>query len=414
MALNVVEPIETKLGLLADAVGKVEVETVRVEASTGRILGQDILNFRDSPASDVSAMDGYAFSWQDIVSSEGSGDELRLAVRRVAAAGAPLLRMERGEAIRIFTGGVVPEGAGVVIPREVCRELQDEVAVQFPVKGLKEGWNIRRRGENATLGSVALHRGVLIDGPKLASIVSSVAENRVEVYRKVRVRILNTGDELLRVGEPIEPWQIRDSNGPFLEGMLSRCGWVQWDRRIVRDDRSEVHAAVEQAMREVDAVLITGGVSMGDTDHVPGAVSSSGGKIIFHRLPIRPGAPILGATSERGQLVMGLPGNPMSVAVTFRRFAWPLLRRLGGFDLGNGWGAGAAAIRGILNEGDEKTLHLHWYRLVQVKGDGCLELVGHQGSGDVIAMGRSDGFIEVPAGQATAGEFRYFAWDSVA
>ena len=414
MALNVVDPIESKLGLLAEAIGRVEVETVGVGASAGRILAQEILNFRDSPALDVSAMDGYAFCWDDIVESESSGGPLRLEVRRVAAAGASLLRMERGEAIRIFTGGVVPEGASVVIPREVCQEGPDEVQISFPVKGLKEGWNIRRRGENARLGSVALQRGVLIDGPRLSSIVSTIAQGSVEVYRKVRVRVLNTGNELLNVGEPIEPWQIRDSNGPFLEGMLSRCGWVQWDRRTVRDDRSEVHEAVAQAMREVDAVLITGGVSMGDTDHVPGAVSASGGKILFHRLPIRPGAPILGATSQRGQLVMGLPGNPMSVAVTFRRFAWPLLRRLGGFALGGEWERGSAGVRGTLKVGDGKSLHLHWYRLVQLDSEGYLELVGHQGSGDVVALGRSVGFIEVPAGQATEGAFRYFGWDSVA
>lgn len=414
MVLNVVEPIESKLGLLANAIRTVDVETIGIETLAGRILGQDILNFRDSPALDVSAMDGYAFCWDDIVESESSGGQLRLAVKRVAAAGGSLLRMERGEAIRIFTGGVVPVGAGVVIPREVCQEMPEEVSVQFPVKGLKEGWNIRRRGENSKLGGVALRRGVLIDGPRLASIVSTIAHGRVEVYRKVRVRVLNTGDELLGVGEPIEPWQIRDSNGPFLEGMLSRCGWIQWDRRRVRDDREEVCEAVAQAMREVDAVLITGGVSMGDTDHVPGAVSLSGGEIIFHRLPIRPGAPILGATSQRGQLVMGLPGNPMSVAVTFRRFAWPLLRRLGGLDLGDGWEKGAGGIRGSLQVGDGKSLHLHWYRLVQINGEGYLELVGHQGSGDVIALGRSDGFIEVPAGQATEGDFRYFGWDSVA
>jgi len=113
-------------------------------------------------------------------------------------------------------------------------------------------------------------------------------------------------------------------------------------------------------------------------------------------------------------LVMGLPGNPMSVAVTFRRFAWPLLRRLGGLDLGDGWEKGAGGIRGSLQVGDGKSLHLHWYRLVQINGEGYLELVGHQGSGDVIALGRSDGFIEVPAGQATEGDFRYFGWDSVA
>jgi molybdopterin molybdotransferase len=103
---------------------------------------------------------------------------------------------------------------------------------------------------------------------------------------------------------------------------------------------------------------------------------------------------------------MGLPGNPMSVAVTFRRFAWPLLRRLGGFALGGEWERGSAGVRGTLKVGDGKSLHLHWYRLVQLDSEGYLELVGHQGSGDVVALGRSVGFIEVPAGQATEGAFR--------
>jgi molybdopterin molybdotransferase len=404
MSLPIVDQIQNKFGLLHAALKPVGIESIDIAQCTGRVLAQDVVNFRDSPAMDLSAMDGYAFRWDDLL-TEG---EAEYPVNGVAPAGSSPLRLSSRESIRIFTGGVVPENADVVIPREQCLESGQRVAIKFPVAGLKRGWNIRRQGENCRIGSLSLGPQQFIDAPRLSSIVSMHGDVNLTVYKKVRVTVLNTGDELLGVGEPIEPWKIRDSNGPFLEAMLSRCPWIQWVRKTVRDNALDVQHALREAVDDSDAVLLTGGVSMGDTDHVPEAVTQCGGQIVFHRLPIRPGAPILGATTSRGQLIMGLPGNPVSVAVTFRRFAWQLLRRIGGADL-----RGAGAIRVPFLDTDPKTLHLQWFRLVKLDSEGGLVFVGNQGSGDVAALGLSDGFIEVPAGEPSNGNLLFYAWNSV-
>ncbi len=144
---------------------------------------------------------------------------------------------------------------------------------------------------------------------------------------------------------------------------------------------------------------------MGDYDFVPEAILQSGGKIIFHRLPIRPGRPILGATGPNGQLVIGLPGNPVSVAVTAKKFAMPLLQKIGGFSKE----APSLFSLKILNP-DSQLLDLIWYRLVKLVGEGNAELLDSRGSGDLVSLSMSDGFVEVPAGQSGAGPWKYFSW----
>jgi molybdenum cofactor synthesis domain-containing protein len=238
----------------------------------------------------------------------------------------------------------------------------------------------------------------------MSSLVSMSRESQIEVYRKVRVTIINTGDELLQMDAPIEPWQIRDSNGPLLESMLGACPWIEWTRTSAKDDLGEIESKLAEALQVSDAVIFTGGVSMGDTDHVPAAVKGSGAEVLFHRLAIRPGAPILGAASHAGQLILGLPGNPVSVAVTFRRFGMPLLERLGG----RTWGQ--RHLKAELANGDDKTLNLVWYRLVHFQSDGRVLLLPNQGSGDIRSLGLSDGFVEIPPETHSKGTFRYFDW----
>lgn len=406
MKLNVIDDVESKVQILEARLRVVDKQSLEISQSTGRVLAQAIENFRDSPPLDVSAMDGYAFRWEDLngLASEENLGKLSLPVLAVATAGSKPLAMTSGVAVRIFTGGVVPEGAQVVIPRERCIEQADRVAVNMPVQEIKLGWNIRRQGENARQGDIGLQPGCLIDGPRMSSLVSMNRASHVDVYRKLRVTIINTGDELMNVADPIEPWQIRDSNGPLLESMLQCCPWVQWSRVSAKDDLEEIQSELQKALAQSDAVILTGGVSMGDTDHVPAAVRNSQAEVLFHRLAIRPGAPILGAATPHGQLVLGLPGNPVSVAVTFRRFGLRLLRRMAGFLNGTRF------MKLEVSGGDDKTLHLVWYRLVQLQDDGTVRLLPNQGSGDIRALGDSSGFIEVPPERVSKGQFPYFDW----
>jgi len=413
MQLNILDELQTKHLLLGARLRVVEPERIEVSQATGRILARPILNFRDSPALDISAMDGYAFRYSELENrllrpdsdqAQAGGDCFE--VTGVAAAGARRLVLSPDTAIRIFTGGVVPQGADVVIPRERCREESDRVWVTIPLDQIPLGWNIRRQGENAKQDEVGLQAGCCIDGPRMSSIVSMNREAQIDVSRKVRVTIINTGDELMGMDSPIEAWQIRDSNGPLLESMLRACPWIEWNRVSARDDLSEIQTRLKEALDVSDAVLLTGGVSMGDTDHVPAAVRHCRAEVIFHRLAIRPGAPVLGAVGSEGQLIMGLPGNPVSVAVTFRRLGLELLDRMARRVSGRRkWKIQVAG-------SDSKTLGLVWYRLVQIQADGTALLLSNQGSGDIRSLGLSDGFIEVPPGSLSQGMFPFYDWNT--
>jgi len=406
MQLSVLDDIQAKLASLASHLRCVGTEQLHVDQSSGRILAQDVLNFRDSPPMDVSAMDGYAFRLSDLQSlaAESGSDDLEIDVTHVAIAGAQPLGLSVGKAIRIFTGAVVPQGADVVIPRERCKERSHSVVIEMPIDQIKLGWNIRKQGENARQGDLALPAGYLIDGPRISSLVSMSHQPQIEAYRKVQVTVINTGDELLSISDPIQPWQIRDSNGPLLESMLESCPWIQWTRTSVRDDLEGIRHAIAQALSVSDAIILTGGVSMGDTDHVPAAVRQCGAEIRFHRMAIRPGAPILGATTTTGQLILGLPGNPVSVAVTFKRFGLPFLEQVAGRIRSR------KPLKVELANPDRKTLHLVWYRLVEIQSDGRAVLIPNQGSGDIRSLGLCDGFIEIPAHSASEGLFPFYDW----
>jgi molybdopterin molybdotransferase len=413
MQLNILDELQTKHLLLESRLRVVEHERIEVSQATGRILARPILNFRDSPALDISAMDGYAFRYAELEnrlprpnSDQAQAEGDCFEVTGVAAAGARRLVLSPDTAIRIFTGGVVPQGADVVIPRERCREESDRVWVTIPLDQIPLGWNIRRQGENAKQDEVGLLAGCCIDGPRMSSIVSMNREPQIDVSRKVRVTIINTGDELMGMDSPIEAWQIRDSNGPLLESMLRACPWIEWNRVTARDDLSEIQTRLKEALDVSDAVFLTGGVSMGDTDHVPAAVRHCGAEVIFHRLAIRPGAPVLGAVGSEGQLIMGLPGNPVSVAVTFRRLGLELLDRMARRVSGRRkWKIQVAG-------SDSKTLGLVWYRLVQIQADGTALLLANQGSGDIRSLGLSDGFIEVPPGSLSQGMLAFYDWNT--
>ena len=205
-------------------------------------------------------------------------------------------------------------------------------------------------------------------------------------------------------GVPIQPWQIRDSNGPFLLTSLHRTGWAEPHVLRVPDSLGKIEDAIARAMEDFDAVLLTGGVSMGDSDHVPEAIRRTGAEVLFHKLPIRPGKPILGAVSQDGKPILGLPGNPVSVAVTFRRFAYPILKKAaGGLD-------SLDAIRVSIPESDHKTLPLLWFRLVIKDQLGRLMIESSKGSGDIASLAKSVGFIEVPPGEPSHGERLFYPW----
>jgi molybdopterin molybdotransferase len=387
---------EEMLRRMAQRLEVVATEQVALQDAGGRVLAEAVRSDRDSPACDVSAMDGYAVRLADL-----RRGEVRVAGEVLIGQAPPGL--PEGAALRIMTGGPVPAGAEVVIKREAVEEHPHRIVLRAGSEPPVPGQSIRRRGENLAAGEVVLEPGVVLTPPRIGAL-ATFGFPWVRAYRRVRVGIITTGNELLEPDATAQPWQIRDSNGPALSAMFGACPWMEIvDQMRTQDRPEELRRALDALLERVDAVLLTGGVSMGDYDYVPSVVREAGAEVVFHKLPIRPGRPMLGAIGPRGQAVFGLPGNPVSVLVTARRFAMiGLKRRSGVVDAGT-----PRQLR--IDRSDGHALGLWWYRLVK---DG--ELMPTRGSGDIVSAARSEGFVEIPPDTDAAGSWPYFSWNITA
>ncbi len=389
-------PVETVLRL-ADQLAPVACETIDLALSAGRVLGREIEADRDHPAIDVSAMDGYALRMADLRLG-------MLPLRSAARIGQPPVAQPVAAAVPIVTGAPVPLGAEVVLRREDVVEQSD--AILLPPNLVAEaGQNIRRKGENTRAGSVILHPGVEISSA-IVGACAAFGLSQVVVFRRIRVCVIVTGDELLDIASRPHPWQLRDSNGPAIVSMLAGLPWVQClGISRVGDDLRATVVALEKAVAEADVVLLTGGVSMGDRDFAQTAVSTIGAKTIFHGLPIRPGKPMLGAIAPGGQPILGLPGNPVSVLVTARRFALIVLRRLAGFAI-----AELPSSFVSVDQPDTSNPKLWLYRPVQLTGAGRATVLATKGSGDSVSAAQSDGFVEIAPDTIGQTQRAFFPW----
>jgi len=381
-----------------------ELKTVGIEPletnNAGRILASPVIANRDSPAADVSAMDGYAIRLTHLRSQQA------LPVMDESAAGSPAPEMPADGVVRIFTGAIVPAGSDAVVKREDTEEFESEIRLRPAAATLSKGQHIRRAGENALKGSTVLEPGLEINAAHKATM-ANFGCSKPDVYKPVKVTILTTGDEVgaFQKEAPL-PWQLRNSNGESIATLLASKNWISVvSVEHCADDRDLLRDTLASRLQTSDAILMTGGVSMGDYDYVPDVIRDIGGKVVFHGLPIRPGKPVLGAATETGKLVMGLPGNPVSATIGCQRLAMPLLARVSGKKL---WLPHVAKVR-IQNSG-ENTIPLHWMRLVSMKSNGVAEPVISQGSGDLVSLGKSDGFIEIPPGLSGEGPWPYYPW----
>ena len=376
----------------------VAAESLPWPEAAGRVLAQSVVADRDSPPCDNSAMDGYAVRLAD-VRPEG------VAVAGEVLIGCPPPALPSGQALRIVTGAPLPLGAEAVIRREDVEEQPSKIVVR-PGMELKPGQHIRRQGENLRQGQTVVDAGRAIN----AAVMSAAATfgiARLRVYQRVRVAVLVTGNELRSPESPVSPWELRDSNGPALWAMLSGVPWLEPPRLShAKDDPAAITQALQQCLADCDAVLLTGGVSMGQHDHVPDVVAATGGKILFRKLPIRPGHPMLGAVSRDGQAILGLPGNPVSVMVTARRFAAAVLQHLAGITNPR-WLPPAVT----LSNPDTTQLPLWWFRPVRLVSPGRAELLRTMGSADMVSAANSDGFVEIPPHSQGAGPWPFWRWN---
>ena len=298
-----------------------EAETVPLAATLHRILAAPVVAPRSVPPHDNSAVDGYAVHFDDLAPDT----ETVLPVTGRAAAGHALGRAaRRGEAIRIFTGAPMPDGPDTVFMQEDCSEADGRVRLP---PGLKRGANRRRAGEDVKAGASVLAAGQRLR-PQDIGLAAALGLTSLSVYRKLRVALLSTGDEVREPGTPLPEGAIYDANRYTLRALLEGLGVEATDLGIVADRRDTIEAALARAAESHDLVIASGGMSTGEEDHVKAAVEALG-RLHFWRLAIKPGRPV--AMGQIGRVpFMGLPGNPVAVMVTFLVLARPLILRLAG------------------------------------------------------------------------------------
>ena len=299
----------------------VETETAPLPAAAGRVLARDLIATMNLPPHANSAVDGYAVAYADLMSDR----ETVLPITGRAAAGHPLDRpARRGEAIRIFTGAPMRDGTDTVMMQEDCAVEDGRVRLK---PGLRKGANCRHAGEDIAEGEIALSAGHRLRAPDLG-LAAALGQRELCVFRPLRVALLSTGDEIHDPGAALPPGAIYDANRFMLAALLTGLGCVVGDFGIRPDREAALADTLAAASAEHDLIVTSGGVSTGEEDHVKSAVERLG-TLHFWRLAIRPGRPV--ALGQVGNVpLIGLPGNPVAVIVTFVVLARPLILKLAG------------------------------------------------------------------------------------
>ncbi|MCK5498397.1 MAG: molybdopterin molybdotransferase MoeA [Gammaproteobacteria bacterium] len=296
-----------------------EAEVMPIRESLNRVLSTDIISSINVPTATNSAMDGYALHG-DIIPKQGTS---KIKVIGTAFAGKPYQdKVGQGECVRIMTGAVMPEATDTVIIQEHVERTDDEILIDSETKS---GSNVRQAGEDITVGDVILEKGMRIR-PADIGLIASLGIGEVEVIRKLRIAFFSTGDELCSIGEELINGSIYDSNRYTLFGMLSELNVTIMDMGIIRDNREDLQQAFESAAAQADVIITTGGVSVGEADFVKEILQETG-TVNFWKVAMKPGRPLAFGQIKDAHF-FGLPGNPVSVMVTFSQFVKPALRHL--------------------------------------------------------------------------------------
>lgn len=398
-------PVAQAQAVMRDFVQPVTgIARVPIRSALDRVLAEDVLSSIDVPAHDNSAMDGFAFAGAEL-SRDGGHDDLALRVIGTAYAGTAFEGTPGpGEAVRVMTGAVMPAGCDTVIPQEFTQG--DAAGVRFARDAVRAGDNRRLRGEDLAKGSAALAAGRILR-PADIGLLASLGIAEVPVRRRLRVAFFSTGDELRSIGEPLDAGCVYDSNRYTLHGMLSRLGVELIDMGVVRDDPAALEAAFRAAAENADAIITSGGVSVGEADLTKQMMAQLG-DVTFWKIAMRPGRPMAFgriASNGHGAFLFGLPGNPVAVMVTFYHFVrGALLRMMGAAETGTPLvpATSVAPIR-------KRPGRTEYQRgIAALNGSGQLEvrLTGQQGSGVLRSMSEANCFVVLPheQGQVNAGD----------
>ena len=384
------------------------VEMLALRSALGRVLARDVVSPIDVPAHDNSAMDGYALRGSDLAADGDTLLQVAGSVFAGQAGQAEPASAAPGECVRIMTGAVMPAGLDTVVPQEFVKVEGDRIAV--PAGVVRAGDNRRLAGEDLARGEVALAAGRVLR-PADLGMLASLGQAEVPVWRRLRVAFFSTGDELRSIGEALPAGCVYDSNRYTLWGMLVRLDVELIDLGVVRDDPEALAAAFRAAARDADAVITSGGVSVGEADHTK-AVMASLGDVLFWRIAMRPGRPMAigrigNADNADGHhaILFGLPGNPVAVMVTFYALVRDALLAMSGATahaLPMLRAASTAAIR-------KKPGRTEYQRGIVTRADGGdwqVRITGSQGSGILRSMSEANGLVVLhhAQGNVAAGE----------
>ena len=382
-------PVEQARQLIKQFLAPVtEYETIKIQDAFHRTLSADVLSPMNVPPHNYSSMDGYAVRHADL---HGTSSKLKKIGSSFAGHGFDG-SVAAGECVRIMTGALIPDGCDSVVMQEQAKVDGDIIEIG---SGHKRGQNIRLVGEDIEQGAVVLARGQIIR-PAEMGLLASLGFNEVSVYRKLKIAIFSTGDELIQPGMALSAGQIYDSNRYTLVGLLTELGVEIIDMGNIRDDKDAVRAALLKASSSADVIITSGGVSVGDADYIKELLDELG-EVVFWKLAMKPGRPL--AYGKVGSChFFGLPGNPVAVMVTFLQFVRNALWELMGQHPKPVFSFQAICTtpikkaagrtefqRGILTQGED--------------GIWMVKTTGEQGSGILSSMSRANCFIVLPLEQ---------------
>jgi molybdopterin molybdotransferase len=371
---------------ILECVHKLDTESVSLEQSLGRVLAEDVRANRDLPPYDVSAMDGYALRSSDLANIPATLE----VIEDIKAGDLPAKTVQAGQCARIMTGAPVPQGADAVIRVEDTFASTDNL-VRINV-AVKPGNDIRLRGEGMRNGDVVLTAGTAVT-PGVTGVLATVKQAQVQVYRRPRVAILSTGNELEDMDDPVDPDKIPNSNSYALMAQVQALGIEPDLLGIARDDPAELEEYLQRGLR-FDVLLVSGGTSVGVHDYVRPTIEALGVQMKFWRVAMKPGHPVaFGSTASC--VFFGLPGNPVSSMVCFEEFVAPALRRMTGHQRLYRRTI-TARLTGSVKHRPGRT---EFVRVTLAKGgDGyAATSTGAQGSGMLLSMAMADGLMLIPA-----------------
>lgn len=400
--LSLVQPFDKQL----------DVEVVDLPTVTGRILASLVTSQLDFPHCDNSAMDGYAVRYSDVKSCNAEQPAVLEIVEEIPAGIEPQCSIQSGQAARILTGAVMPTGADTVVMQERTRREENRV---FILEAPKPQAFVRHRGSFYQAGMPLLQPGIPLSAPEIA-VLAAAQCTQLSVYRRPRVAILSTGNELVTPDQPLKPGQIVDSNQYALAAFVALSGGVPIVRGIVRDQPELLQDAIAQAISSADIVLSTGGVSVGDYDYVEQILAQLGAEIHIRAVGMKPGKPLTVATvaplamegARRPVLYFGLPGNPVSALVSCWRLVQPALSKLSGLPQ-EAWGPMFVQARLRHELRSNGRIETYFWGQLALDAYGVYEFhlaSGSQNSGNLINLAQTSGLAVVPVGQTviSAGE----------